>query len=59
MVYEPPDNLHRCSVIIFDLMKRPFIERDDLRTWIPEQNWRVRGNDELCIFVLPENVVEQ
>ena len=59
MVHEPPNNLHRRGVVILNLMKLPFIERQDLRAWIPEQNWRVVGNDELCIFVLPENVMEQ
>src|SRR5437016_13761449 len=59
MVHEPPNNLHRRCVVILNLVKVPFIERQEWRVWIPEQNWRVGGNDELCIFVLPENVMEQ
>jgi len=58
VVHKAPHNLHRGSVFILDLMKLFPIERKDLRLRVTEQNWRVGGNDELRISVLPQNIVE-
>ena len=59
VVYETADDLHWGGLFVGDRVDMAFVEGEDLCAGVSEQDGRVGGDDELCVLVTAQGVVDE